>query len=245
MSYISNILPRIKQFSHDLDKKEIFIDSPWVIIDENQNQQKYIFRRNGELLMSLNGQVILGKWEYLSAAKCLLIDRTTDKVLFNQHYLDKTIMILGKDGIKNDRLILVNQLLLPSLDVLKYLKDVFYKSHYISTVQIKTGETLELHKYNGFFEGTIVTINSEAVLDGIVELVNSDKKLVIKDSKIDKILTRYTYKTKKGNLIIDQSDTSPRIGDDVYTEEYKLPPDGKYKLGFLYYIIVENGKIIG
>jgi hypothetical protein len=64
--YLNNLLPRIKQFSESLDKKESFIDTPWVIVDEDLNQQKYIFKRNGELIMSLNGQVSIGKWEYLS-----------------------------------------------------------------------------------------------------------------------------------------------------------------------------------
>ena len=86
-NYLSNILPRIKQFSQDLDKKEGFVDVPWVIIDELQNQQKYIFKRNGELLMSLNGQVTVGKWEYLSAARSLLIDRNVDKILLNQNFI--------------------------------------------------------------------------------------------------------------------------------------------------------------
>ena len=42
-NYLSNILPRLKQYSHDLDRKEVFIEVPWVIIDEQLNQQKYIF----------------------------------------------------------------------------------------------------------------------------------------------------------------------------------------------------------
>ena len=67
--YLSNLIKRLKEFSQTLDKKEIFIEAPWVIIDEKQNQQKYIFKRNGDLIISLNGEVTDGKWEYLPTAK--------------------------------------------------------------------------------------------------------------------------------------------------------------------------------
>src|SRR5438067_1451304 len=125
--YLSNLIPRIKQFSQDLDKKDVFVDIPWVIIDEQQKQQKYIFKRNGELLMSSNGQVTIGKWEYLSTAKSLLIDRIVDKILLNQNFIDSAVMVLKKDGIKDENLILANEILLPDLDVVRYLKNLFYQ----------------------------------------------------------------------------------------------------------------------
>ena len=69
--YLNNLLSRLKQYSENLDRKEIFIEIPWVIVDDNQNQQKYIFKRNGDLI----------KWEYLSAARSLLIDQQFFKFL--------------------------------------------------------------------------------------------------------------------------------------------------------------------
>ena len=81
--YINNILPRLKEFSESLDRKEVFIDHPWVIVDDNLNQEKYIFKRNGDLIMSLNGQVTIGKWEYLSK-KLLSIEFKINT--FNQIY---------------------------------------------------------------------------------------------------------------------------------------------------------------
>ena len=99
---------------------EIFVEKPWVIIDENQNIQKYIFKRNGELIMSLNGQVTVGRWEYLSSAKSLLIDRVQDKMLLNQNFIDPAVMILKKDNLYDDSLILANEILLPDLNVMNY-----------------------------------------------------------------------------------------------------------------------------
>jgi hypothetical protein len=45
--YFLNILPRLKELSSSLDKKEIFIDQPWVLIDDNFKKHQYIFKRDG------------------------------------------------------------------------------------------------------------------------------------------------------------------------------------------------------
>src|SRR5690625_2626021 len=96
--YLSNLLPRLKQFSQSLDQIELIVDQPWVFIDNNLNQQKYIFKRNGELIMSYNGSVTVGQWEYISSARSLLIDRKTDKILLNQNFINNAVMILKRDG---------------------------------------------------------------------------------------------------------------------------------------------------
>ncbi len=62
-AYLENLLPRIKQYSQSLDKKELFVDVPWVLIDPDLNQHKYIFKRDGQLIIVLlprNWTVVLG-----------------------------------------------------------------------------------------------------------------------------------------------------------------------------------------
>ena len=123
--YLSNLLPRLQEYSLSLDKKEVFVEKPWVIVDENLNQQKYIFRRDGELIMSLNGTVKIGSWEYIAAAKSLLINRIQDKILLNQFFIDPAVMVLKKDGFKDENLIMANEILIPDLDVTTYLKKIY------------------------------------------------------------------------------------------------------------------------
>lgn len=243
--YLTNLLPRIKQFSQDLDKKEVFVDVPWVIIDEQQNQQKYIFKRNGELLMSLNGQVTVGRWEYLSAARSLLVDRNTDKILLNQNFIDTAVMVLKKDGMKDENLILANEILLPDLDVVRHLKNLFYQKNNIRVGLLKSGESLEFNNYEGTIDGNKVTIEGEPVPNGVVELAKSGRKLVIEDSRIIKVLVKQSYDTNYGKIFIEQAEnSSPSKGDFVYTDENTYAPDGRYKLGFMHHITVENGRII-
>jgi len=231
----------LKQFSENLDKKEIFIEKPWVIIDDNLNQQKYIFKRNGDLVMSLNGQVTIGKWEYISAARSLLIDRIQDKILLNQNFIAPAVMVLKKDGLKDENFILVNEILLPDLNVAAYLKKLYYQKNNIEVRELTTGEFLELKNFQGRYS---VTIEGEFVPDGI-QLAKSGRKYIIKNSSIDKVLiVKKDYETNKGTITIEQQDYFiPSKGDFVYQNNQNAP-NGKYRLGFLEYITVENGQII-
>ena len=40
--YIDYLLLRLKVFSQNLDRKEVFVDTTWVLIHEAGNYQKYI-----------------------------------------------------------------------------------------------------------------------------------------------------------------------------------------------------------
>lgn len=245
--FISNLIPRLRQFSESLDKKEIFVDIPWVIVDDDLNQQKYIFKRNGDLVMSLNGQVSIGKWEYLSTAKSLLIDRLQDKILLNQNFIDPVAMVLKKDGLKDENMILANENLLPDLNVANYLRRLYYEKNNIVVRKLETGECLELNQYYEAWideTGTKVTIEGESVPDGFVQLASSPKKYVIKDSRIVKVLVKKNYNSNKGKIIVEQGEfENPVEGDYVFQNE-NVAPDGKYRLGFMRHIVVKNGRII-
>src|SRR6266542_5093632 len=188
--YINNLIPRLQKFSETLDKKEIFVDIPWVIIDSNFNQQKYIFKRNGEFVMSLNGQVSIGKWEYLSAARSLLIDRIQDQILLNQNFIDPAVMILKRDGLKDENLILINEILIPDLNVTDYLKKLYYRKSNIAATRLKNGEFLEVKNYNGYLSNAQVTIEGDPVPDGTFDLEEEGKKVVIKDSIVTTVLIK-------------------------------------------------------
>ena len=98
--HIKNVVKQLKKYSATLEKTSIFIDKPWALIDDEFEMQKLIFKKNKELILSKNGQVQIGKWDYFPEAKSLLIDRGTDKILCNEAYIDNGVMILVLDGVK-------------------------------------------------------------------------------------------------------------------------------------------------
>lgn len=242
--YLQNLVKRLREFSETLDKKEIFIEAPWVIIDENQNQQKYIFKRNGELIISVNGEVTDGKWEYLQIAKSLRIDTGSKKLLLNQDFIDPSVMILRKDGQKSENLILANENLLPDLDVVKYMKRLFYQKHGVAIAKLKNGQSLELHHYDGAIYNNTVTIESEAVEDCSVETSDLKKRYIITNGRITKVLVKRNYETKLGTITIEEEQNSSPSKGDIVLINNRPASDGQYKIGIFKTIMVANGHII-
>ena len=246
-TYLQDIVKRLSQFSEKLDNTTLFIDKPWVLIDTESNYHKYIFKRDGQLIMSLNGQVQLGQWEYLATAKSILIDRIKDKVLLNQSFFDSAVMILKVDGTNNDLFILANETIIPDLDVEKYLKSVSYRKFNVITGRLENGKTLEIYRGSSNAPiqlGMKAKIDGEQPADGKYKSQRAGRYYEIKNGKIFKITYPEQYQTADGvNIVIEQVyKTSISKGDLAYIDN-QLAKTGKYKLGTFKSLTVVNGVI--
>lgn len=242
--YIENLLPRLRQYGQDIDRKELFIEIPWITIDKDQKQHKYIFKRNGELIMSSNGQVNIGTWEYLSTSKSLLIDRNVDKILLKHYFVDYAVMVLRLDGDTNNKFILANELIIPDFNIEDHFREIYYKRHNIKPIKLKDGTFLEMLNYQGSETDVQVTIDGENVPDGIFDAETYyPKKYQIRNSFIARVLEDKEYMTDKGVLSVEQKQFhSPYLGDTVMMNG-EPAPNGKYKIGFLKYLYIKDGKI--
>ncbi len=72
INYVKNLLPRLQQYSKKLDQTSIFIDKPWVMIDDDGNYHHYSFQQDGRLIMVFNGIAKVGSWEYITGSNSLL-----------------------------------------------------------------------------------------------------------------------------------------------------------------------------
>lgn len=107
-TYISDIIPRIKQFSKKIDNLTLLTNQHWVVLDEiSKNKSVYIFRSNNELLISTNGKVEKAKWEYLGNDS-LLIDKREESYLFKHGFFDENILALKIDS-KEEYVFLINE----------------------------------------------------------------------------------------------------------------------------------------
>lgn len=251
-TYLKSFVKQLKNYSESLDKISILIEKPWAMIDEELEMQKLIFRKNKELLMSKNGKVTIGKWDYLTEAKSLLIDRGTDKILFNEGYIDQYVMILKLDGTVDAFFALANENLLPDLNVYEYLRKLKYNKLKITTRELKDGRILEIQRStfiddndNTVYTGNKVFVDSDEISDGIYELKSDCIKYVIEQNKIQSILYKTKYRSKDGlDLVVDQrarNSTTP--GDPVFVNGQEAP-NGKYQIGFLNSIKVKDGRVV-
>jgi hypothetical protein len=250
-----NILPSLKNFSLGLEKKEIFIDRPWILVTKDGSHQKFIFKRNGELILSDNGIVTIGTWEYFPIANSLMINRIYDKILLKKLYSDDAIMVLKTDATSGQNFILANEQLIPSLNVDKYVENLYYSKNEIKTVELTGGRFLQIHNFaQALMVGLKVTINMREVLDCTLT-TSKGNKIVIENSKIAGIFKYAKLKLLDDTPIVVEYkayyesfiyDVPIEIGNKVYLgDEITLLPYGKYKLNKFRSFKVENGKITG
>lgn len=107
-TYISDIIPKIEQYSKKLDNLTLLTNQHWIIIDDiDKSKITFIFRSNNELIISQDGKVEKAKWEYLGY-NSLLIDRMEESFLFKHGFFDENVLALKIDG-KNEYTFLVNE----------------------------------------------------------------------------------------------------------------------------------------
>lgn len=107
-TFISDLIPRLQRFSKKLDDLTLLTNQHWILINEIENSKNvYIFQKNNSLLISSNGKVQKGKWEYLGN-NSLLIDRNSDSYLFKHGFFDENVLALKVDG-KDEYALLVNE----------------------------------------------------------------------------------------------------------------------------------------
>jgi len=123
IDFVKNILPRVLNYSKDLDEKEIFVEKPWIFIDESNNHHEYIFMRDGRLVMSLNGAVTIGSWELMPNKK-LMINRLVDTIMLQKMFVNDALLLLQKSGTSEIPFTLINEKVIPDLDALGYLESL-------------------------------------------------------------------------------------------------------------------------
>ena len=246
--YLQNTVKGLKNFSKSLDKKSILVDKPWALIDSDLEIQKLIFKKNKELIMSKDGQVNMGKWDYLPEAKSLLIDRGKDTILCNEGFIDEGVMVLKMDGANNNFFVLANENIVPDLDAYSYLRKLRYRNLNITTRKLTDGKVLEIiqekDEWNNPKIGNQVTIDADDVSDGIYKTDKSNRKYIVKSSRIASIIHEVTYKTKNEiEIMVEQNDQySYSKGENVWVNGVQAV-DGEYKVIGGRNIIVEKGRI--
>lgn len=98
-TFIADIIPKIQQYSKKLDDLTKLQNQHWVSIGEISDAKTvYIFRDNNQLLISENGRVQKGTWEYLGN-QSLLIETPAEMPLLLKHgFFDENVIALKLDS---------------------------------------------------------------------------------------------------------------------------------------------------
>lgn len=128
-TYLSDVIPKFQRFSDKLDNISLLMSKHWVVLDESSDTRMiYIFREGNQLLISTNGIITKGSWEYLGH-NSLMIDHKEQSFLFQMGFFDKNILALKLDS-RDEYALLINKdndanIVYRLTDVHRYLNDSY------------------------------------------------------------------------------------------------------------------------
>lgn len=130
-NYIKNIIPNIKQYGMMLSQKEYFINKTWLLINDSSDLVQYTFKKNSELIISINGDVQKGKWELLSSTK-ILLESPTGSIQLENLFFNKDIIVLLKPSLIEELFVLINEEVIKDKNPFEYLKSLEKSNNEVS-----------------------------------------------------------------------------------------------------------------
>jgi hypothetical protein len=246
-AHFDSMVSQLRSHSASLTKENIFVDKPWTIIDEDNEMQRLVFKRNKSLIMSKSGEVNYGSWDYLPEMRSIVINRIKNSILCNEAYIDEGVMILQLDGTSNQFFILANANVIPDLDINKYLSKKSNEILNIESRKLVDGKLLEIHQGRSLHSiiGSSVSIEMEEVADGVYEIAGENKFYEITGSRIIQITTAIIYQNPEeiAITIYQRSNYEITIGDLVFINNM-IAEDQTINLSKLERIIINDGKVL-
>ena len=200
-THLKSLVENLKHFSKKLDNHTLLTEQPWITRTDNEGDRfVIIFRKqNNELLISTNGRVEKGKWEYIPSMNSLIVERNSGTTLYNQGFFDDSVMILKVDGTDDYQLFVNENKIEGTIEKLlekiesKYLDQEGNKNSQspgtkILRKKLPDGRSFEIYPQleNGYTIGDRVTINGEFPEDGKYKF-NWARSIVVSNGFIKKL----------------------------------------------------------
>lgn len=100
-TYVLDILNRYKRYNENLDIKTFLCNKSWSVFNDGYYKEVYIFQENGSLILSINGKVNNGSWQYITANKSIIISSHEQSYMLHPYIFDNLIFVLQQDGTDN------------------------------------------------------------------------------------------------------------------------------------------------
>ncbi len=264
--YLLDIIPKIQAYSKKLDETSLLTNQHWVSVSEIENSKTvFIFRPNEQLLISDNGKIERGKWEYIGS-NSLIIDRNSESFLFKHGFLDESVLALKVDGTDKYALFInetkYGKEINNKNDVVNFLESKYLKKNSpnlasdnkqngslndkrLGSVELVDGGHLIFYpmQQNQTFiiEGCSVLLNGKKPKDGLYKSI-INKRFEVQDGILINEFFIERHEQQNGDVIeVDgHRMQGSKKGSRVWLRNQPAP-NGQYKVGFFSKITVSNG----
>jgi hypothetical protein len=122
LTYISHIFENLSNYSKKLDDVTLFQNQKWINIDEiGASKKLFIFRPDNKLLVSIDGKVKKGLWDYIDSST-IILELDEDPILLRHTFIDDEILILNQDSTENYALFIKENEQLKRLNTIEQIK---------------------------------------------------------------------------------------------------------------------------
>lgn len=225
--YFKFLFRSFKPLNEKLKNISFLQGKVWVRISVGFNE-KWFFRKGGILTVSINGNIIDGKYEFLNE---YLILRYSDKnILLNQSLIYKDILLLKKDSDDSFFLAFYDNSKYTQEEFLRHFENSRRRDLNIREITLLDNSKAEIIRepdQKHIVKGDAVLINGELSDDNYLETENNLYEL--DDGKISKIYYKRKYELYNNVITVKQNWQKLSIGDSVISMSNNLK-DGLYKI---------------
>jgi hypothetical protein len=240
--YLKFLFKKLKSFDDKLSNIALLQDKFWIRINEQNFSEKWFFRNNGELIISINGNIIDGRYEHLNQGN-LILEYEKNKILLNQNFIYKDILLLKKDSNETDFYAFYDETKFTPDQFLKFIETSRKQDLNIKRIQLadKTNAEIVMNpNQNSISLGNSVLINQRLTDLNFIETDYNYYEL--QDGVIQNILFKRNYKIFDNNITVKQKWKTINI-DDIVLNSKKALEDGRYKINFNIGIGIKENRI--
>jgi len=245
--FLINAVPILKKINHESETLVLLKDQPWIYIDGKNDDEKYLFHENGEVIIEKEHNPLTFKWEFSAAINKIRILKI-DVLEFSIIYIDKAIVVLQKGTSQSDFDYLANTKYIPDLKVEQYIHNVIAKHLNLSLVHVTEGFDMEIHRRHAEdpigTTGQEVTCELMPLADGFYQSSSSNFIYEIHESKI--VRKKHVHKITltdgiNASLYTENKIAIISLGDNVVVNLKPLE-NGKYSTSEAWFSI-NNGTV--
>ncbi|MBO0591170.1 hypothetical protein I2486_07085 [Cellulophaga sp. E16_2] len=228
--YLKFLLVKLKSIDDKLTVIALLQNKFWVRINDKNLNEKWFFKENGELLISINGNIVDGRYEQLSEGS-LIVELDKNKILLNQNFIYNDILLLKKDSDDSDFYAFYDDSKFNNSEFEQFIE--VSRKEVLNTKILKLADNTEAEvlmkpNKNIISLGDSVLINQKLTVLEFLETANNFYEL--KEGEITGIFIKDKYKIAEINIVVKQHSKILSVGDTI-VHSNEFIHDGRYKIG--------------